>query len=312
MKRFQNILYVNFGNSRETEGLKQALKLAQDNNAELTIVSVYPEFPEFLQELKSNFNDFLKEQFLKSFKITISDLKTTKSKVPFIFESIEGSCPATRIIQKVITNSFDLVIKEAETKEDSKGFKAIDMELLRKCPCPVWLCKPMTHSHQDTRVAVAIDPMSMDKAGHDLSIKLLELSRSLSNKFDKKLKIISCWIFEFEEFFRRSARVRTTEEELKKTALEIESEHKRALQKLIYESGIDGEMQIIHVKGRPDEVIPIHVEEHKVDILVMGTVARSGIVGFIMGNTAENIIQKLSCTLLAVKPNGFVSPVKLY
>ncbi|MFO0070344.1 MAG: universal stress protein, partial [Alphaproteobacteria bacterium] len=30
------------------------------------------------------------------------------------------------------------------------------------------------------------------------------------------------------------------------------------------------------------------------------------------GNTAENILQKLSCSLLALKPNGFVSPVKAY
>ena len=52
--------------------------------------------------------------------------------------------------------------------------------------------------------------------------------------------------------------------------------------------------------------------DKKIDILVMGTVARTGISGFIIGNTAENTVQKLSCSLMALKPQGFVSPVKAY
>jgi nucleotide-binding universal stress UspA family protein len=54
------------------------------------------------------------------------------------------------------------------------------------------------------------------------------------------------------------------------------------------------------------------VEDREIDILVMGTVARTGLPGFVLGNTAENIVQKLSCSLLALKPQGFVSPVKAY
>lgn len=44
----------------------------------------------------------------------------------------------------------------------------------------------------------------------------------------------------------------------------------------------------------------------------MGTVARTGIPGFIIGNTAENTLREIRCSLLALKPNGFVSPVKAY
>jgi len=44
----------------------------------------------------------------------------------------------------------------------------------------------------------------------------------------------------------------------------------------------------------------------------MGTVARTGISGFIIGNTAENILEEISCSLIALKPEGFVSPVKAY
>lgn len=48
------------------------------------------------------------------------------------------------------------------------------------------------------------------------------------------------------------------------------------------------------------------IREEKIDVLVMGTVARTGSPGFIIGNTAESVVQQLS------KPNGFVSPVTAY
>jgi nucleotide-binding universal stress UspA family protein len=54
------------------------------------------------------------------------------------------------------------------------------------------------------------------------------------------------------------------------------------------------------------------IEDKKIDVLVMGTVARTGIPGFIIGNTAESVVQQLSCSLLALKPNGFISPVTAY
>jgi nucleotide-binding universal stress UspA family protein len=48
-----------------------------------------------------------------------------------------------------------------------------------------------------------------------------------------------------------------------------------------------------------------------VDVLVMGTVARGGIPGMLIGNTAERVLRKLPCSVLTVKPDGFESPVRL-
>lgn len=43
----------------------------------------------------------------------------------------------------------------------------------------------------------------------------------------------------------------------------------------------------------------------------MGSVARTGISGLIMGNTAERILGSLPCSVITVKPEGFVSPIGL-
>jgi universal stress protein E len=59
-------------------------------------------------------------------------------------------------------------------------------------------------------------------------------------------------------------------------------------------------------------MIPSLVEDNEVDSLVMGTVARTGIPGFVIGNTAENVLEALKCSVLAMKRNGFVASVKAY
>jgi nucleotide-binding universal stress UspA family protein len=43
----------------------------------------------------------------------------------------------------------------------------------------------------------------------------------------------------------------------------------------------------------------------------MGTIARAGIPGVITGNTAERLLPSIPCSMLAVKPADFVSPVRL-
>ncbi|MFC6670537.1 universal stress protein [Marinobacterium aestuariivivens] len=56
--------------------------------------------------------------------------------------------------------------------------------------------------------------------------------------------------------------------------------------------------------------MPDYVAAQGIDLLVMGTVARTGIPGFVIGNTAENLVRKIGCSLLALKPPGFTSPVR--
>jgi len=68
----------------------------------------------------------------------------------------------------------------------------------------------------------------------------------------------------------------------------------------------------IHVlSGDPREVLPRLASRLRIGLIVMGTVARTGLPGLFMGNTAETILQSVGCSVLAVKPEGFVAPVKL-
>lgn len=69
--------------------------------------------------------------------------------------------------------------------------------------------------------------------------------------------------------------------------------------------------QLHLVEGETCEVITDFVKRKKIDVVVMGTIARTGIPGFFMGNTAEAILNNIYCSVLAVKPQGFITPVTL-
>jgi nucleotide-binding universal stress UspA family protein len=77
-----------------------------------------------------------------------------------------------------------------------------------------------------------------------------------------------------------------------------------------FEGRFDARATVLR-RGEPQQVIPEFVVSEGIDVLVMGTVARRGIAGMLIGNTAERVLRKLPCSVLTVKPDGFVSPVRL-
>ena len=70
---------------------------------------------------------------------------------------------------------------------------------------------------------------------------------------------------------------------------------------------VDPQLHVI--KGDAEKVIPKIAKDLDVDLIVMGTGARTGIPGFFMGNTAESNLNRIDCSVLTIKPPGFVSPV---
>lgn len=273
---------------------------------------VCPELPKEMASYADRYKESHREQLLEWIQASRRLVDVSETDVAVEIEVESGTRPGILIIRQVLKGEHDLVIKQAEREARGKGFRANDMKLLRKCPCPVWLFRPMSHARNEIRVAVAIDPESMAPEGDDLAMRLLEVSSSLADSCSGKLHIISCWDFEFEGAVRHNIWLKVSEEELASAVSDAQNRHRAALDALISKSGIEGRVQVDHVRGRADEVIPKYIEDDHIDMLVIGTLARTGIPGFVIGNTAENILQGVGCSLLALKPVGFVSPVKPY
>ena len=70
-------------------------------------------------------------------------------------------------------------------------------------------------------------------------------------------------------------------------------------------------VHLLHDESGPGPAISELAKKEQIDLVVMGTIARSGLAGALLGNTAEKVLDRLECSVLAVKPDGFVSPVSL-
>lgn len=312
MSTFKNILIVSDGLSDEAEAYRQAVSQARNSGADLKVLVVCPEFPSGLAAYQSKFEDLLIEDVRDKVQRARSAINVREDEVPYSTEVEAGAAPATRVIRRVLRSGHDLVVKQAPPVEGKKGFQAIDMELLRKCPCPVWLSRPIARSRNQIQVAVAIDSEGPGLEGRVLAVQLLKSARALADECSGRLLVLSAWDFPYEDYLRRSSRIKVTEMELSQMVSETEHRRRNLVDEIAKEAGITGDNKIAHVRGRADKVIPEFIDTNTVDILVMGTVARTGIPGFIMGNTAENVLHQLTCSLLALKPNGYVSPVKAY
>lgn len=54
------------------------------------------------------------------------------------------------------------------------------------------------------------------------------------------------------------------------------------------------------VHGTPAHVVAQQTDYHNIDLLVMGTLSRQGILGMLIGNTAEDILNSVDCSVLAL------------
>jgi len=63
------------------------------------------------------------------------------------------------------------------------------------------------------------------------------------------------------------------------------------------------------VEGRVAESVIEFVERDRTDILIMGAAARSRWLNAAASGTAAQILARMSCDLLLIKPAGFISPL---
>jgi nucleotide-binding universal stress UspA family protein len=104
-----------------------------------------------------------------------------------------------------------------------------------------------------------------------------------------------------------STKIRLLEGPIALALLDEMIEHKHAL--LIKDETKEGEVRELFLMGKPSSVIAHHCNTNKADTLVIGTVGRAGLDGFLIGNTAERVLHQVSCSILAVKPQRIPSPI---
>jgi nucleotide-binding universal stress UspA family protein len=213
------------------------------------------------------------------------------------------------LIQEVLLNGHDLVVRshERDLKAERRPFGSIDMKLLRYCPCPVWLVGAAA-SRRPQRVLAAVHASEEDPGERRLNEKIVELARTVADLETGTLTILHAWSAFGEDLLAP----RLSPDELSRYVTDARQAAATDLTAFARSLGdLARGARVELVKGAPEDVIPEYASARGVDLVVMGTVARTGIAGLVIGNTAERVLQRLRCSVLAVKPDGFVSPVTI-
>jgi nucleotide-binding universal stress UspA family protein len=210
------------------------------------------------------------------------------------------------VIRRVLRDRHDLVVMTADGEGlEDRLLGSTARRLMRKCPCPVWAIKPDAGAPYP-RIVAAVDPDPSDETELALSRRVLTLAASLARIEASELHVVHAWSLYGETLLRRHEK----SSEVDAVASRARAIHEEQLHELLAGFALDDlEHQVHLLKGDPGPTIAEATTALAADLVVMGTVGRTGLAGFFIGNTAEVVLDRVDCSVLAVKPDGFVTPV---
>ena len=310
MKRFKKILFYVDGMECPMPSLRRALDLAETNQAQLTLIDVIEPVDTPAQvknRFKLEFTDLLLQQRQQALEKLCTELD---QEARVSYHKVLIGVPFVEIIKLIQQDHYDLLMKVANLPNgiNERLFGGTDLHLFRKCPCPVLIDRPDSpRSYQN--ILAAVDTTATDNSGCDTLV--MDLATSLARREDALLDVIHAWEFPGESALVGSSQFNLTASEVNiMKKYEIETQEKN-LNKLLQNYDLSTEHNHVHlIKGNATESINKVASSIETDIIVMGTLGRTGIPGFFMGSTAEEVLQSTKASVLAVKPPGFISPVQ--
>jgi nucleotide-binding universal stress UspA family protein len=319
MKHFRHILCVVQPEESGRPTLERAVSLAENNQARLTVVDV-------IAPTAADPRMFHGGEPLADAQRTAASerLQALRSFAGAYEQRVQLECAVLsgsvflEVIRAVLRGGHDLVLKSAENPTFvERLFGSDDMHLLRKCPCPVWLTRADDKSnYASILAAVDFNPERADPTVEALNRSIIELACSLAVSDFAQLHLVHVWEVPGETMIRTwsddaEAAVATYVEAARAKREQGFQRLREQLSAHLSAEGLRYVAPQFHLcRGRPVTLIPDTARQVQADLVVMGTVARTGIPGLFIGNTAEAILEQLQCSVLAVKPPGFESPVR--
>ena len=306
MAGFKNILLFVDSNTLCEESCARAIALAAEENARLTILSVTEAVPERLGSPAAHSSKDLRESGILERCEKLKELVLPKQgNLQFEINVVCGN-PLAEVMQQILRGRHDLVLVAEDTKPSLKqtSFGSTTLKLIRKCPCPVWVMGPST-AKGDIRIMAAVDPDPFDADRDALNTKILDIASSLAGREGTELHIVNAWRAPAEGVLRSQGGL--SAENLSRYAYNVFNVQASSVKEMIQNSSATTVRHRMHLmKGTASKVIPMVVRRAKIDLLVVGMFSRRGLGGWLIGNTAEKILNQVKCSVLMVKPNGAV------
>ena len=211
------------------------------------------------------------------------------------------------VIDSVKRNQIFMVFKSSyihnqiERREDT-----LELALLRNSPCPVLLMHDNSR-WENRKVLAAVNLATTDRDHQLLNQKVINIAMTFKAAYDSEVHIVNAkpretvsHVTDDDDTIFSATGWQPQQEAVEKIQLNEDYISQQC-------GGLDKEF--IHIEqGQPIDIILNCAEKINADLIVLGTVARSGIKSWIIGNMAEKIMDKTRCDILTLSQAGEEKP----
>ncbi len=307
MSAFNHILVVLDPSAEQQKALNRAVQLARLQHCKLTaFVSVYDFSYEMTTMLSGEERESMRQAVIKDRELWLSDYLAAPQAggISIDVKVVWHNRPFEAVVHAVLEDGYDLVIKGTHDHDVLKSmiFTPTDWHILRKCPCPVLLVKDHDWP-QGGNIIAAVNAGSQQEHHQLLNQKVINSARQMAAMLQADTHLVNAYpgtpvniAIEIPEF---------NPQEYNNT---MKTHHTDAVAALAQQCGIAP--SYCHVQeGMPEDVLPQLAGKLDAEMMVIGTIGRTGLSAAIIGNTAEHVIDRLDCDVLAVKPDNFICPL---
>lgn len=301
MMEYKNLLVMVDPAKDEQISLQRAIFLASNYGAKITVLlAVYDLSYEMTSMLSQEERELMRTIVIEQYQEWLNSEIKQYDDIQIDTHVIWHNRPYQAAIDLIQTKNHDLLIKATHhhDKLQSIIFTPTDWNLLRKSPCDVLLVK----DHEwpvNGKILTAINSIADDESHINLNHKVLQHACDMASIIDAKVKVINACpsspaniTIEIPDFNAVQYNQSVREHHLERT-IELAEQFNIPSEHCFVEPGL------------AEDVIPKITTEIDAELVIIGTIGRTGISAAFIGNTAEHIIDSINCDLLAVKPDGF-------
>lgn len=291
--------------SASRRAVRSALRVARQNRSQLTLMTVLKGPAVATDELvESGAHSPRAEARVRELHAEIA--REAAADGVTVVSRIHHGQAAEELIREVLREGMDLLVAGARRCSPTMNllFGSTSQTLLRQCPCPLWIPREGSFDGEVTTI-VAADELA------DVGEKVLRFAVAAAQFTHSRLLVVHAAQYPLEGGLMRTESTRQDIFKYKqKVRDEAEQELTRRLSKTDYRTIQEGTLVSVE-PGDPVVVIGQAVRSHQADLLVVGTHGRSGLSALLVGNSVERILADVPCSVLAIKPDDFICPIRL-
>ncbi|MCJ2376961.1 universal stress protein [Vibrio sp. ZSDZ34] len=292
------------------DALHQVFSFANTCSSHVTLLLVIKELAEYkdIYHLSGTTLDILEHAtrfYQDSLKNHVQALEKRYPNIKFNTK-VRVGIPFIEIIKESdeLKSSMIVIDCHREDKQEPCQRGCNTFDLMRKSQVPIWSIS--THFDSLSQVVAAVDVTNHDY--QDFNIKLVDLAVGFCSAVGARLVLCHAWRLESEGYLRN--RGGYTDIDIALLSQKMRDERIARLNALLAKhdnSSLTIQTQVL--EGETRDVLPQFISDSQANLVILGSMSRSGIAGFVMGNTAESMINKLECSVITIKPDTFESPI---